>query len=761
MAGEYDQRDPGKEPPKPFGDPPLREEPELEGWAAQADAPNLVPYFLESEGGRKWLGEVCAKQVCDDFRRGWDSSEDYRNRRRKNYQLYTGHLPKKTFPWDGCANAHAPVMFERVQRLAANVFAEIFNDRDTIFSVQPTGPDDYEQAEILTLHANWQLKNELTDFLRQMERAVQEFFAAGSVFCHSYWDPIHRRNRHDILNCEEFVIPYVWRSDQIDLSDVPWKVRILRKYKNELQELADQGDGPVGEDGKPQVTGWVQVDEILSKAPPAWTVLDPKNREQTANQEGMKAPESDPTAPYVLLEYHGWLRMPGEKKARPICAIVEHERKIVTRLYLREKEDWRDRMRHDTQKAELDRYQQDLEAHRQQQQQMADLQMRASSPMIDPEEGAMLQEGLAAEQAPEPQAPEWALEATPGPDGLPTPAPIRRVPIEMFSHGVCIDNPEGILGLSIGGMLADMNVAVDEALNRFYDSATLANVWSLIVPKGLQLGGNTIAVQPGKVFHAEGIVGDKLKDQIVELRAAQANPQLMEFVRHFTDAADSAAAAPGVLSGEPGKSGETFRGLATRREQATKQLSSSGIRFISFVGQIVKNNAELNAVFMPEDEIIQVGDHFSDVRQLTMTPEGEPQREIHVGRDLYRRNYSVTFTADVRFASQAQRVAEADEILGMAGQIPYLQSNPAFIYAAISEALRARGKEDLIPMLGPPPPPPEVPLGTPPPMPPGMPGAVPGMPGGAPPGGEGAPADVPLPQGMTGGIQGPRPEIEA
>jgi hypothetical protein len=189
-----------------------------------------------------------------------------------------------------------------------------------------------------------------------------------------------------------------------------------------------------------------------------------------------------------------------------------------------------------------------------------------------------------------------------------------------------------------------------------------------------------------------------------------------------------------------------------------KQLSAAGIKFLSFLDRILVNNARLNSIFLPEHEIIQVADHFSDARQHTIGPDGQPAQEIGISRDMYRRNYSVSFTADVRFTSQAQRIAESDEVLGMAGQIPYLQQNPSFVYAAVTDALRARGKQNLIPMLGPPPPPPEFPMGMAPPPMPGPPGA-PG-PNGEPPPEEGAPAGVPLPAGVTGGIQGPRPEVE-
>lgn len=751
---EYTQPDPAK-PTKPLPeDRPAEFEASLSGWLAQLDSPNLVPLFIADEDGRKFLGKV-AKEVCDNFQRDWDNSEDYRERRKQNYQLYTGQLPKKSFPFDNCANAHQPLMLERIQRLSANVFAEIFTDRETIFAVAPTGPDDYETAEVLTLHGNFQFKNELTDFLRQQERAMQEFYNAGSVFCHSYYDSVNRRNCHDILNCEDFVIPYVWVTTKVDLSDVPRKTRILRKYRHELEDLRD---------GDP-AHAWSQIDEVLAHGPPSWDMLDTKVRDQGERREGIVKPEIDPTAPYVFLQYHGYFRMPGEKRSRPICAIVEKQHSIVVRLYVDEQEDWRDRMRFDGQAEELQRFTADSQAHQQMEEQQQMLQGRLMQPDVDPVEAQMLDEGMQQDAVPPPVPPDWlAEESEPGPDGMPAPRAIRRVPTEPFSHGCCVDNPAGSLGLSYGTILAELNRLSNEALNRFYDSATLANIQSYIVPEGLDLGTSTLTLTPGKIFRAKGVTGEQLKNMIMELRASPANPQMMDMVRFATENADSAVAAPGVLSGEPGKSGETFRGLATRREQATKQLSASGIRYMQFLNQIIVNNARLNSLFLPEHELIQVGNHFSDQRSKTVNADGTPMQQIGISREMYRRSYKVTFTADVRFISQAQRAAEADEMAMFVLQAPPLQANPALVHAVAAEVFRSRGKQNLIPMLGPAPPPPPFPMGmAPPPMgPEGIPPEGGGPPGAGPPpdDGEGQPAGVPLPGGVTGGIQGPRPEMD-
>lgn len=706
------------------------------------DAANLVPFFLQSDDGKKFLEKV-AKQVCDDTERGWEAGEEYRNKIADNNRILTSFLKRKDLPFEGCANANVPLMLERLLRLEANVFVEIFLDRDTIFGVKPTGsqPQDFDDAEILTFHGNWQFKNEQTDFLSQQQLGVHLYFSNGDVFADSWRDTTKNRNRHDILTCDDLILPYVHVTHEVDLSDVPWKTKRVRKYRSELEDLRDSEE-------------WSQVDEVLSKPPPAWDAGPhaPVVREKGAKQEGIQAPESDPTAPYVFWEYLGYIRMPGGTKMRPICATVDSANtKSVVRLYVREKEDWRDRVRYDRQVEDAEKYIEDWQAFSAAQGQTEQLRAQIQSPEIDPQDRATIEAALQQEEMQPPVPPHWLepkIQAQAPPEAW-QPDPVRRVPVERMSHGVCVKNPYGAYGIGFGSILADMNRLSNEALNRFYDSATLANCWSMLIPEGLDLGSNAIPFGPGKVIRVKNVTGEQLQNMVKELKPGPANPQLMDVVRLFDEKADSAVAAPGVLSGEPGKSGETYRGIGLRQQQATKQLSQAGIMYLRFLEQIFRNNAELNSLFLPDEEIIEVAELMDLPKELTDnrpnrvgTPQGPGGRVIKVGRDMYRRNLRVTFTADVRFASQAQRVSEADEIVGMVTTLPPLQANPAFIYAAVSQALRARGQHHLIPLLGPPPPPPTTPFGMPPPPPPGMP---PGPPG-SPPAPGGPPVGPPQPR---------------
>jgi hypothetical protein len=175
------------------------------------------------------------------------------------------------------------------------------------------------------------------------------------------------------------------------------------------------------------------------------------------------------------------------------------------------------------------------------------------------------------------------------------------------------------------------------------------------------------------------------------------------------------------------------------------------------------NNGRLNAQFLPEDEIALVNNHKLGTSQ-----------EIRVGRRLYDRDYRVYMKADLRFASQAARIQEADQLLAMAATPnPALPPNPALIQACWRERLIAGGKDELVPLLGPPMRPPTTPMNLPPPPPvdpmTGLPTQPPAPPPGGPQGGKPQPQAPQPPQaprppapptpGVSGGTPSPGPRV--
>jgi hypothetical protein len=153
--------------------------------------------------------------------------------------------------------------------------------------------------------------------------------------------------------------------------------------------------------------------------------------------------------------------------------------------------------------------------------------------------------------------------------------------------------------------------------------------------------------------------------------------------------ADAISSAPDVLSGEK-EGDETFRGQATRVEQAVKQLTVYASNFLMCLDQVAKNNALLN--FMYESD-----EHLKDV----LDPATQQMTQIKISRDMYRGGFGIIFSADLSFSSRAARIAEADDALGMVTkgippQLMTLVCKPQMMAALARNCLKARGLNDLV-----------------------------------------------------------------
>lgn len=689
------------------------------------DALNLVPLFAETEQGKDYLKRISDK-VSDDFQADWDSSEDYRSRRKADWKIFAGDLPPKEFPFKDAANPHVPLMLENLSRLCFRATGELFGDWQTILSAVPMGADDENVANFVTRHMNWQFNEQIPDFKRQLgHRGILTFFAHGDVVVHSYYDQETRMNRHEVLTCDNFVTPFMHVTTMPDFSDCPHYTKVLRFYRHQLEARRDD---------------WYDVDKVLKKSHPSWDD-DPESplAEAVGETQGISPENSDSdkklggeTAPYTLLWYEGWLRLPNQDKDRWCQVILDKHSKCILNLRIHERANWQDKERYNGQVQEKEMFSQAMSMHQ---------QMVMAHEAATAQHGAMMQDvdgrlsGLAGEigdalkagqmdgesavgllnaqdqqvsgmlpppPPPPPEAPpppDWMLdklipdEAGAMPDPMTIePDPIRREPVYLFTHGVCIEPLHGNLGLSYGIIQADLNRAANVALAQFTDAATLNNCSSYIT-SGLEFEAGDLDLSPGAVNKAKGSIGQALKDHVMPLTPGQASPQLKEIVQLCIETAQTSIQSPNVLSGEAGKSGETAKGLMGRIEQATKQLSVVTGKYADVVVQVGKNNAYLNSVFLPDEEVVRL-----------LNTESQRYEELKIGRALYEKGYKFQLRADLRFATQVQKIEEADNILQMCLQVPPLSMNAGLIYTAIKQAFIARGRYDLVQKLGAPPP---------------------------------------------------------
>lgn len=690
------------------------------------DELNLVKQFKAHPEGRAALKRLSQK-CLNDFEKAWDATDKFRTNMSKIWKLFAGTLDDKDPPFQHMANAHVPILMENTIRMVFRQAYELFGNWTNVFGVTPIGPDDEHTAKLLTLHGNWQIRKRIKDFKRQIgHRGLLIFDLFGDVTCHSYWDTQRRCNRHEILTANEFVCANAHVSTMPDYSDVSWVAKIVYMDAHELRKMDGQ---------------WEDIGTTLKMLPPDWESAEITQplREAVDKNIGVDSTEYA-SSQYRIIQYEGWLNLPGQDRDRYCKLLIDHTTKTVLALGIHERIDPYDKRRYEFEQKQLQAWQsaqQEIEAfHRDQEStKMSALDLAHST---DPNSDGPAQ-GIAMARA---------IEDMPAPQGLPMPEWMQGdpnakprepsfVPIRMFAHGVNIEPIQGILGLGTGSIHAAQNKAANIALSMFIDQGTLANFRNFLAKGELRLPERFV-LEPGKVHKVQGAI-DLSKD-LIPLDAGQANAQLIQLIEMLVRFGNTVSNTPEVLSGESGKSGETAQGLSARIEQATKMLSVPTGKYADFLSQVLENNAALNAIFLEDAEFFSVNNH-----DPALGPMG--QQNFSVGRDMYDRPYDVEISADLKFTSTQQRISEADALVQMPNAVPAMQGNYAFVYETVKKSLEARNRYDLVAQLGAPPqPPPAFGAPTSPPAPPPGMAPPPGAPGQPQPGGPPQQDKPPAPQ---------------
>ena len=690
------------------------------------DDPNLALTFPEEEL------KLVADKILKDFDKAFDSTEEYRERAAKNWAILAGELPPKDFPYPEAANVHVPFMLETLSRLQPRLASEIFGKWEGPLHYISTDPETDDLADLVEAHSSWQFREGIPDFKRQMNRALFSFINQGDVTVYSSYDKPEKRNRHETLSVDEWIVPYTMTTTAPDWSDVPYTCRILMPYKHELEAL-------IGE--------WHGVEKVIEKEASWEDEPETKVADKAAETQGTKKDE-ETKAPYKTILYEGWMKLPGQERHRFIQARVHKASGTVFTLAIHEMPDWRDKERVERQMKEKETYISLTQQHQmllaQADQSSQQLMAEIQTPGIDPGRAeAMYGQMVQAQQTREkmqnqaPMPPDWMDPNLP-PEGQ-EPAEVKMVPIHLAAHAVAIEPMVGNVGLGLGRMLADYNRSGNTALSQYIDQATLSGCWGLITSDIVKFK-EKFMVKPGFINKVTGLSMAQVKDNIMELKGPPPSDALLRVVTMVGEYAQQVAQAPEVLSGEPGKSGETYRGMATRIDQAVKQMGYLAQEFGGLLTQVGRNNMLLNSMFLDEQELFP----FID----PVTRKGSTKT---ITRAAYDRRLTIELRSDVQFSSRQQRIQEANDLMGMVANLPPLQQNPAFVYQSIVKYLKAKDMTEMIPFLGAPPPPPQTFI--PPPQ--------PGVQTPGPPGSTGKPAGPKNPMPQLPGVPGPGGQLPA
>lgn len=709
---------------------------------------------ITDEAEQKKIGS----RVWKDYDRDLRSSERYREKRASILKLFIGMLPPNQN--DG-AQVHFSIVAKACIRVHARIYDQQFPSNGEFFGVKPTDAFDQDRAIRVAKHLNWQILHQIPEYVPNHKALIMQWLLYGSAFSYTYWSPTRNRPCHEVCATEDIILPYKRKSTDPNLADMPRITRVLRMQRHELEAEAESGY-------------YMNVDKLLDKLDSGQggssqaedSAKSGSIQEVTDRASGVKEPDDkDDDDQVTLLEQHRWLPLPDEnappisaeigiegeeppkpkKKSRPVIVTIDRDTKIVLSIRLREDEDPEDRARYNLEQqaneaqyaAAMQQFQIELQAYEMNQTQAPMMGEMTQTPL--PMQGETTSTGPMAQP---PQPPEMPP---------PPPAP-KMIPINFFTHYCCIPNPEGVYGYGIGFLLEGNNMLADTLASYVVDAAFLNSTATFIYSRQAKLGRGEFRIRPGEGTQTD-LNPQDLDKGIKKLDFTPPDPAMQNMIKAQQDDADDVSSAGDILSGEVGGSNETATTTQIRISQALQAIAIWNKDYAHARTCEGQKFARLNSVYLGDEEYFTVVDPYKKLPP--QQPGGETTQtvdKVQVARRDYLEDTDLTVTADLRMASQPQRIAEAQAAYNLVNGNPYLAANPFLMAAVARKMFRAMDDPELIAALQMAPPP-----GMPMPGQP-QPGAQPGAPQQTPPGKDGKNGPPrPEPAGPTVPNAGPTP----
>src|SRR3990172_4028212 len=126
-----------------------------------------------------------AAQVLADHANGLTDRIEREQRWADDDDQYHGILPKKTFPWAGCANFHVPLTRTGVETLKPRLIESVLGDDQPIL-VRPVEATDEARQDITERFLNWQVMTPLGP-APLLAGSAHRFLVPGLVIAKTLW----------------------------------------------------------------------------------------------------------------------------------------------------------------------------------------------------------------------------------------------------------------------------------------------------------------------------------------------------------------------------------------------------------------------------------------------------------------------------------------------------------------------------------------------------------------------------------------------
>lgn len=168
---------------------------------------NLTDIILDMPEGEQML-QLLARQVCQDADRDLDSMTDWSQAIENGRDVAKQEFHGKSEPWEGAANFKSPNILEASVSFGDRAATELLRGKN-ILKIDITGkktPEKEQSSKNVSEYMNWQLNYEMEDWRDRHESLLYKVAETGTLFKKTYFDPIEKINRSDLIQYPNFIV---------------------------------------------------------------------------------------------------------------------------------------------------------------------------------------------------------------------------------------------------------------------------------------------------------------------------------------------------------------------------------------------------------------------------------------------------------------------------------------------------------------------------------------------------------------------------
>lgn len=247
--------------------------------------------------------------VSDEYTMDKQSRQEWEERNKESMKLAAQLVETKSSPWPGASNVKFPLLTEAAMQFNARAYPALLNNKDivkaTIVGEDNTG-EKMEAAIRVSRHMSYQLMYEMEEWEEEFDKLLMTLPIIGCMFKKSYYDPIKKRNRSDLVYPENLVVDYYTRN----MDECPRATQIIPMTKNEIRIMVLNG---------------IFLDVDL---PDTVVTQNPQKQQLT----GTTAPVHNSSTPRELLEQHRLYDLDEDGLEEPYIITVDKDTKKVLRV---------------------------------------------------------------------------------------------------------------------------------------------------------------------------------------------------------------------------------------------------------------------------------------------------------------------------------------------------------------------------------------------------------------------------------------------